>query len=115
MNKNYQGSVRFVDNASVIVDGFGMTGDTVYVVELDENGKVSKIKGQYVNIANVWFAAPGSPELSTLIPASNDEDNGDDNTNTNDNNGDDNTNTNDNNGDDNTNTNDNNGDTQTEP
>jgi len=32
MNKNYQGSVRFIDDESLLTESFGMTGDIVFVI-----------------------------------------------------------------------------------
>ena len=33
MNKNYQGSIRFVDDETLVNESFGMTGDIVFVLE----------------------------------------------------------------------------------
>ena len=42
MNKNYQGSIRFVDDETLVTESFGMTGDIVFVLEPGEETTTEK-------------------------------------------------------------------------
>jgi len=42
MNKNYQGSVRFIDDESLLTESFGMTGDIVFVIVPGETTTTEK-------------------------------------------------------------------------